>query len=1033
MLDLIVPSFKLPPVNTFNLRRFDWTEDRIVQSVLSMLKAGEKYGINTKSIEIAKDINIDRKEIRRTYCRILNLILSNPSGKDLNVSYDIPWLVNNHFFIGGNKKICVYQLFDKPIIYRDKMVKIRTNIQTFTLIKKSKKRNVFNWYLSYFSKEIPLVYLYYGIRGNKENFIKELGLNADGTIPKIDNKTRPDYIDFLMDASDFIIDESINKEKLLSKFFNRKEDSEIISNIKLITEIDVFSSQYMSTDNIIDEYIHVLKNGTIDDLDYINKRVRFAEQVIYTFLASDFYDLIVSIKKNTKKSVFHVNSKIVIQNTNQSRIVQFDHSINPLSELAMISRLSLSGPGGFEKDNVPPYLRDINPTMFGLVCPSDTGDRENCGTSQYLIPTIELTENLTFKPQKNDVINSVSISHVPFLEHDDATRLQMSSSQQRHAIALEKFDVPTIQSGIEGMYTDQTSFVFRAKYDGQVVYKDRNIIVVKYTNGKCEAFNIGYKKLFLTVADLYKTYYKFGDKFKTGSIISESNFLTNGRLNIGKNLKTAIMVWYGYNYEDAIIISDKLVKDNTLTSLHYLDLTFEISPNKVLVNLNSDYNEYKPLPEIGDALKKGQPYAKVQTIFGSNDTHDVIFSDAQERYVTEDCVITGIKIFSNKWCHAFPQYSEFISSFVESKKAEKKKIIESLRQYLTQDELESFLESIEIDQTEKKRGSYKIKGDSIEGIRIEITAIYRRPITVGDKIGNRHGNKGVISRIVPHDLMPKFSNGETAEVIINPLGIPSRMNIGQLFELHLAQSVEDLKKNVRRMVKEGKNDADVKSYILEYIKLIDNTQDSNYTEQMFEYLTKIDIKGFIDNLDNFYVIQPPFESISTDQLDRAMTYTGTKKLYECYEPNFGDNVPTKIVDGFKTNIINQIAFGSMYFIKMNHIAKDKRAARSIGPYAPKTSQPLEGKGRKGGQRLGEMEVWAMIGHGATNNLSECLTTKSDSIKKRNRYLSQMIHNDDILLDDEDDPVSQSIRLFQKLLIVMGLDFTINENDTPNEH
>lgn len=1025
-MDLFVPDYILPNNNIFALRQHDWDDSRIVQNVLDMLQCGEQYGIKVKSIELVKNTNIDKKEIRKTLAKSLNITLSFGGDKELDVSYVIPWLINNHFFIGGNKKICVYQLFDRPVIYRDGMIKVRTNIHTFTLIKKSRRRNSYFWYLAFFGKEIPFIYLYYALKG-EGGIVNDLGIE-NGQLPPNMSEYLEDYISLIQDGKTFLEDDSVNRNKLLGKFFNRKEDSEIISNIKLVTEIDIFSRKFMATDNIIDEFAFYMKNGAEDDSDYLMKRIRFAEQVIYTFLAKDFYNLIVTVKGSSRKTTFHVNSQVVIQNANQSPIVQFDHSINPLAELSMLTRLSITGPGGFEKDNVPAYLRDIHPSMYGKICPADTGDRENCGSTQYLLSTNTFDDDMCFQEQKNRVINSIAISHVPFLEHNDPTRLQMSSSQQRHAVALRDFDVPRIQTGIESMYTDKTTFMFRAKRNGKVVYKDKNdIIVVKYDNNECEAFNIGYRKLFLSVADFYKTYLNLGDEFKAGDIISESNYLTSGRLNIGRNLKTAIMVWYGYNFEDGIVISDSLVNDKKLTSVHYLDLTFEIPPNKVLLNLNgNDYSNYKPIPEIGERLRKGDPYALIQTAIGINDSNDVVFGEPQERTVSEDCWISDIKIYANKWFSKIPQYHHFISNFIHGKKEKRKEMIDNLSKFLTQDELESFLESIEIDQTEKKRGNYKIKGDSIDGVRIEITAIYTRPIEVGDKIGNRHGNKGVISKIVPHDMMPKFSNGETAEVVINPLGIISRMNMGQVFELHLAQSVKDLTNLIKSKFDGGENENSIKEFILNYIKIIDNTDDKNYTLQMTKFLSEVPVEAIVRNLDRFYIIQPPYESVTWDKLVEALNYTGTKMLYDCYDPIAGKNVPIRNVNGFESNIMNPIAFGDMYFIKMNHISRDKIAARSIGPYAPKTSQPLEGKGRKGGQRLGEMEVWALIGHGATINLAECLTTKSDSIKKRNKYLSHMIHNDDMLLDDDDDEVSQSIRLFQSLLKTMGLDYQIHE-------
>lgn len=1008
--------------NLFNLRNINWY-DKIVYNVSEMLKAGEKYGITVKSITLNKVEQDKHKfELRKTLSKMLTIILEHNGKKEVELCYEIPWLVNNHFYIGGNRKIGLYQLYDIPTIKRDN-IKIRTNICTLVLYKKTSNRSEYNYYLSYSSRELPFAYYllaYLGIDKVKEVF----GISDEGMIENDGTSENVDYFDLLTDICKAIQTNTNEYKSFLSSYYNRRDDKDIINDILLITDVDIFSKQYFETDNILEEFVHVIKNGTPDDLNYMNKRVRFTEHLVYYHLCKEFYNMITTLKKS-KRNRFKSNSKGVLINANSSPVVQYDFSLNPLGELALLSRVSLSGPGGFEKNNVPSYLRDIHSSMYGKICPADTGDRDNCGTSQYLVPTIELNSDMSFKEQSDDCINSIAISHVPLLEHDDPTRLQMASSQQRHAIMLNDFDLPYIQSGVEGLYTSQTSFMFKAERDGKIVYKDDSVIIAQYDNKECKAFNIGYKKLFLSICDLYSTNFDVGQSFNAGDIIAESNYLEDGRLTIGRNLKTAVMVYYGYNYEDGIVISDSLVKDNKMTSVHYLDLSFELSPNKVLLNLNDNNKEYKPIPSPGDVFKKGDVYSKIKTISGYGDNKDVIFDDSHDLKSTEDCIVVDVKIYANKWNTEFSQYNDFITSFMKSKQKERDNLIEVLSEYLTSDEIDNFIESLETDKTDKSRRNYRLKGDSIDGIRIEITAIYNRPITIGDKIGNRHGNKGIVSKIVPEKDMPVLDDGSRAEVIINPLGIISRMNIGQLFELHLSQSVYDLKQQLLNLLTESKLDL-VKKKIHEYVDIIDCTSTKYYLSQVDKQISKADKEELFDIVNNFYVIQPPFESIKIDQLHKALQYTNTKFEYDCYDPELDNNKDNRDQNYFNKNIKNPISAGYMYFIKMNHIAKDKIASRSVGPYTTKTAQPIDGKGRKGGQRLGEMEVWAVAGHGATTNLMEMLTVKSDSIKKRNGYISHMVNNDDILLDEED-PVSQANRLFQSMLRSIGLHYPIKED------
>ena len=1015
MLD--VPAYKLQNSNTFNFRHLEWQENLIIDNVTRMLTCGEQYGLTIRSISIKNKEERELTEIKKTKSKILDINLvyttagaeGETEAEEVNLVYDIPWLINNHFYISGNYKVCIYQLFDKPVIKRNDMIKIRTNINSFMIERKRTARSKYSFIASFFGKKFSfakIIVAYLGVPAARERF--SLDENNEYTGPVLsENKNL-----LMLDVKHLLDDATIDKERLFETEFPKKTNAKIIEDILLTTQIDIFSAKYLITTNIIEEFIHAIDADIYDDADYANKRIRFAEQVIYCHLCKDFYNLINSIRKN-RKLKFSVNSKAILSNVNVSSIVQFDNSLNPLSEMALLTRTSLSGPGGFEKSNVPQALREIHPSMLGLIDPCDTADREGCGTIQYLKPNVEFNEDGSFH-SSNNVINSISVSFVPFLEHNDATRLQMASSQQRHAIMLKKFDLPHIQTGVEGMYTDQTSFIFRAKRNGKVIYLDNDIISVQYDNKTCEAFNIGYRKLYISAVDFYKVYFNVGDTFRENEIIAESNYLKNGKVCLGKNLLTCITPWYGYNYEDGIVISQKLVDEDSFTSIHYVDLVIELPINKVLLNLNEHYDDYSPLPKIGQRLVKGEVFAKLKSI-DVDGYDDVIFEPISEERAPEDCVITNIKIYANKWNKRFPQYDQYIAEMIKRKKSKKDEISSKLAEYLTKEELDKVMDTLEINQSEKN--NYKIKGDYIDGARIELTAVYERKITVGDKLGNRHGNKGVISKILPESEMPFLSDGRRADIIINPLGIVSRMNVGQVYEAHLSMALSDIKSKVKEMYNNKSTAKEVYDYIIGFIKVIDKTQDKNYTAQMEEIFKNLPLKVFVDNIENYFLIQPPFESIGWAELNQALQYTGTAWEQRIFDP--------------KSNmyIENTINVGYMYFMKLNHIAQDKIAYRGIGPYSAKTSQPLGGKSRKGGQRLGEMEIWAVIAHGAEKNLNEFISTKSDSIKLRNEYISTKMSNTDLLMDSDDDEVPQSLRLLQINLKSIGLDYELYEGDS----
>lgn len=1023
-----IPSFELSDLNAFNFREYEWQTDNIIATINSILSNSEKYNLTVKNVSIEeKPEKSNYNEIRKTISKILKIDLvyhKDDTTIDIPLNYEIPWLINNHFYIGGNYKISVYQLYDKPIVivHKKNIIKIKTTMfQSFNVErKKPTKRSKINYEAQFFNQKFPYCYLLiakHGVNWCKEHFCLDNDFNP---IKDSEYESKSEEAKLLRDdISNVLKNVSLDKKRLLKSYFPKFTDKEFVENIDLITDIDIFTTRYLSTGNIIDEYVSIMENGTIDDSSYANKRLRFAEQVIYCWILKDIYSLINQIKtKSLKKLRFNINSKVILQNANVSSIVQFDTCINPLYELAMLSRTSLSGPGGFKKDNVPVNMRDIHDSMLHIIDPSDTGDREGCGTTQYVVPAARFTTDGCLEAvSENSPVNSISTSFVPLCEHDDPVRLQMSSSQQRHAIMLKDFDAPLVQSGIEGMYSEYTSFMYKAKDDGTVIYKNNDIVIVKYNNGTFESLNVGYRKLYISVLDFYHVYYNVGDTFKKDDIIAESNFMKNGKICLGRNLRVCITPWYGYNYEDAIVLSDRIRRDKVFDSVHYKEIVIEVPSNKVMLNITNNKETYKVIPEIGEHVSRGQVIAKLKTI-DTEKFPSVIFEKDSEVTSDEDGEIIDIKVYANKWNTSFEQFNDFVKKSINQKKKQQEELVTEAAKYLNSDELEKLVSTLEINKSEKS--NYKYKGDVIDGVRIELTVKYERKIQIGDKLANRHGNKGTISKFVPDEQMPVNKiDGTRADIVINPLGIISRMNIGQVFECHLGEAIMNLRKKCNEMLHpESGNDPDtdsVKDYIIGFIDIIDCTENHTYSTQAKEIISGLNYRQLCSLVKNFTIIQPPFQSIGTEQLNKVMEYTNTRFEYPTYDPVSGKDIE------------NELVFGYLYYMKLNHISQDKLACRGIGPYSAKTNQPLCGKSRKGGQRLGEMEIWAVIAHGDEKNLNEFITTKSDSIQLRNKYISHCIGNDELLADQDDDKVPQSLRLLESCLKSIGIDFKIDAN------
>ncbi|MGD2071990.1 MAG: hypothetical protein PVG65_00665 [Candidatus Thorarchaeota archaeon] len=997
-MNIINPIFKLNEKNIFKIRETDYN---MMEDIVSeIVKPVKELGFNITELGL-KDSRFSSGELTKTLKQTLAIRLQK-GNSSIDLSIFIPKLVNNNYMlINGRKKIPLFQLFDIPIVTRGETIKFRTNVATLMIFKDREEPFV---KVSFLGKKVSLILLmiaYFGLDTLLNKYEKEIK-NANEKSKELFELLMYDLNLYKESSKGYTQDDFIHEVgRKYSKYNAKSKGEDIMYALDLIPKVDILTAKFMKQPTILDELVEAIRVGYVDDTLFINKRIRCFEYVIYSKISKNIFDLCFS-NRTSRQPKFNINSNQIISECNVSDIVQFDFSINPIEELTKLSRISLLGPGGFKRENIPKHLRDVCPTMFGRVCPVDTPDRDNCGVLQNLLPNVDLDENLKFTNKQLDKQPiSVPVSMVPFHEHDDQTRLQMASSQMRQSIMLKNFDKPMISSGCEGLYSDQTQFVKRAKKNGVVLHIDTKFLIVQYDDGEIDIFNISYRKIYVENMDFMQVYVKPGDKFTANEVLAESNFCKNGNINFGKNLLTGVMVYYGNNYEDGIVISKRLVNEETLTSVHYRDLSFAISPNKVLLSLEK--GKFKPLPDEFDIIENGNPYAKIKTL-NSEDLYSV-FSETISLEAEKKFIIPEINIYANDWNKEIPEFERWVEEKIAVQQERENFLKKIIKDKLPRAEAEKFIKENNLDIFSFV-GKYKEKREKINGLKVEMYGVYLRPIKVGDKIGNRHGNKGVVSRIVEHEKMPKLEDGRHLDICINPLGIISRMNIGQLYELHLSMSLYALKKKLVEMLKDGKSNNEVKKYLLNYIKIVDKTKDSWYYNQFVEQLPKVITREFIFDLQ---VIQPPFESMKIKDLKKAMEYTYSKFKQKIYDPVSKDF------------LVNPIAVGFMYFFRMVHIAEEKLAARGIGVYAKRTLQPLGGRKNKGGQRCGEMETACIIGHDAPKNLFEFLTTKSDCIDLKNKYIRDLIEFD---LSDEKkelDTTPESVKLLNSYLTVLGVE------------
>lgn len=1030
----------------FDIRKREWNKEKIKNDIDQIFKTVELmpnwtyHGSEWTTPVISKK---SKEELKQSVYSILKAKITNPNAKEYEYRLQIPDLIQEQFFfIGGNYKVPIFQLFDMPVLFRNKSkdvrktsMKLRNNALTISFDVDIDKDNQPQYMLRLFNKRIPFEILFSAMH-TEEEFEKYFDDNS--SIPK-------DLLVRIKDEWDLNLDEEekINRvgEYFMTKPADRyKKGENVLFSLKVAYEVDHFSSRFFKTNSILMEILYhyqnfwYLQGKGYDDRDLQNKRLRLSEYIL-SDLVRIVYELMVSVHKNHKDK-FQIPQNIILDSCNTSsgerkndiaNIIHYNFPINPVSEIASLIQTSVVGPGGFKKDNVPPHLRDLHDSQIGILCPADTPDRDGCGVVNNLVPVVKLNDDLTFNfdETNTDLVTSYPISLVPFLENDDATRLQMASNQMKQTIWVRDSQKPIVRSGLEDAYLDRTTFYHKAKAGGVVVYKDEEYMLVVYDTldpAEVELFNINYRSLNMNVMDYTHTKYNEGDRFKEGDVLCNSDFIKDNEIALGQNLLTAVMIWKGFNYEDGIVISDKVV--NKMKSVHHVDLSYHIESGQALLSLED--GKYKPFPEIGQKIKKGQAYAKIKNLDYESAVENVN-EDAIEQTADEHCEVIRIKIYPNAWNKQVREFHNDIMFFINNQLTRYNLIVNSLTPYMDDDEIAKFTKRNNISNlncNDKNIGKYTKKSQKIGGVLVQVDGIYEQAIGVGDKVANRHGNKGVIAKIVPEEEMPVLEDGRRPEIIINPLGIISRMNVGQLFELHMSEAVHQLKQRLKENFNvtgssESKKEFDAAcEFVKKFYMIIDKSPKHTNTKRVLKEFAKVYKRtgDFELATETLYVIAPPFQSPTPEELDEAMKFVGAEYKMSLYDPETDLHIREKVACGY------------MYFEKLIHRASDKMAARSIGPYSRKTSQPMSGKANLGGHRLGEMEVWALLAHDAKVFLKDLLTVHSDSIGKKHKVLAKILQNPALAESEEVDDRPQSLRVLEAYLNAIGLNMSFNDDD-----
>ena len=708
-------------------------------------------------------------------------------------------------------------------------------------------------------------------------------------------------------------------------------------------------------------------------------------------------------------------------------------------------------------------------------------------------------EDIEFMDISPNQLVSVSASLIPFLENDDANRALMGSNMQRQAVPLLKTCAPLVGTGIERVVAKDSGVTLVMPRDGEVVNLDASRIVVKYdpTNNHEEkpvaVFNLSkFVRTNQNTCFNHRSIVKKGQRVKAGDIIADGPATDNGDLALGQNVTVAFMPWGGYNFEDSILVSERLVRDGVFTSIHIEEFEVVARDTKLgkeeitrdipnvgedaLVNLDSS-GIIRLGAEVcqGDVLvgkitPKGEtqllPEEKLlRAIFGekAGDVKDTslrvppgvagvvidakVFSrrgiekDDRAKLIVSEDIATLAKDRDDELSVIKDVFFEEVVKLLEGRKtysaikkgknvlAQKGDVIASemldnlsaadlenivLSEPEVTDRLQVLIDKYRYQQDLCNTGfEAKIKGyekgdDLAPGVikMVKICVAMKRKLSVGDKMAGRHGNKGVVSRILPQEDLPYFEDGTTVDMVLNPLGVPSRMNVGQILELHLGYAAKGLGNQINRFLEESNLNS-----LREKMKRIFNI---NEVHDLIDGMDDNDLKEFAGKYkDGIFMKTPVFDGAKETEIKELLKEAGlaTTGLVTLYDGRTGDSFNEKI------------AVGTMYMLKLHHLVDDKIHARSIGPYSLVTQQPLGGKAQFGGQRLGEMEVWAMEAYGSAYALQEFLTVKSDDMAGRTRMYEKIVKGQNVL----EPGIPESFKVLTKELKSLGLNITLLEN------
>ncbi len=876
-------------------------------------------------------------------------------------------------------------------------------------------------------------------KGVKEAYINVMDFEGNVTEVKVLSNGMVrlcDFTDFTADELGELdglgINENVSFEvlkKLLEETNGKEELREAI-----LAHADDLIPKHITLDDIfatVNYFLGLPHNvGTVDDIDHLgNRRIRSVGELLQNQfrIGISRMERVVREKMTlqaqdpdsiTPQSLINIRPVVaaIKEFFGSSPLSQFMDQTNPLSELTHKRRLSALGPGGLSRDRASFEVRDVHYTHYGRMCPIETPEGPNIGLISYLATFAKINkygfietpfrkvdketgrvldevcymtadeEDEYIVAQANEPLDeaghfvnkkvtaryldgfrevessradymdvspkmvvSVATAMIPFLENDDTNRALMGSNMQKQAVPLLRPENPIVATGMEYKAAVDSGVVVLAKRDGEVTYVSADYIKIRATNGEIDEYKlIKFLRSNHGTCINQRPIVAVGQKVKEHEVIADGPATSNGEISLGRNALIGFMTWEGYNYEDAVLINERLVRDDVYTSIHIEEYELEARDTKL-----GPEEITRDIPNVGEDALKDLDDRGIIRVGAEVTAGDILVGKVTPKGETE---LTA---------------EERLLRAIFGEKAREVRDT-SLRvphgEYGTIVDVKVFT----------RENSAELSPGVNVVVRCYIAQ--KRKISVGDKMAGRHGNKGVVSRILPSEDMPFLPDGTPLDIVLNPLGVPSRMNIGQVLEVHLGYAAKALGWNICTPVFDGAHEDDIRKCFA-----------------MAEEFTKSD----------------EYKDKNSAKLDFSRIPLTADAKTRLYDGRTGEPFD------------NPVTVGYMYYLKLHHLVDDKIHARSTGPYSLVTQQPLGGKAQFGGQRFGEMEVWALEAYGAAYTLQEILTVKSDDVVGRVKTYESIVKGQNIPKPG----VPESFKVLIKELQSLGLDVKVlDRND-----